>query len=204
LTGKGFEQVYNVSGGIKAWNSKTAYGSEEFGLELFSGQETPEENLIVAYSLEAGLHDFYVSMTPKVNNADAKNLFQKLSDIEVRHQDYIFDEYLNVVQDSLAREAFEKKIVIKFVEGGLSTEEYLKLFKPDLNSIIDITEMAMSIEAQALDLYLRASIKSTFQRSKSVLNRIAEEEKSHLAQLGKLIDRTALTSSLISKTAEAV
>lgn len=158
---------------------------------LFSGQETPEENLIVAYSLEAGLHDFYVSMMPKVNNADAKNLFQKLSDIEVRHQDYIFNEYLHVVQNSLTREEFAKKIAIKSIEGGLSTEEYLQLFKPNLDSIIDITEMAMSIEAQALDLYLRASIKSTFQSSKSVLNKIAEEEKSHLAQLGKLIDRTA-------------
>ena len=95
------------------------------------------------------------------------------------------------MKNSLTREEFAKKITIKSVEGGLSTEEYLQLFKPNLDSIIDITEMAMSIEAQALDLYLRASSKSTFQSSKPVLNRIAEEEKSHLAQLGKLIDRTA-------------
>ena len=55
LAGKGFEEVYNMSGGIKAWLSGKAVGREEVGLALFSGKESIEETLQVAYSLEAGL-----------------------------------------------------------------------------------------------------------------------------------------------------
>jgi rubrerythrin len=46
----------------------------------------------------------------------------------------------------------------------------------------------MSIEAQALDLYLRAADKSSDPQSKKVLIQIADEERTHLAQLGKLME----------------
>jgi hypothetical protein len=51
LAGMGFKEVINMAGGIKAWNSNKAIGSEDLGLDLFTGQETPQEALIVAYSL---------------------------------------------------------------------------------------------------------------------------------------------------------
>ena len=48
--------------------------------------------------------------------------------------------------------------------------------------------MAMSIEAQALDLYQRAGDRSSDLQSQNVLRQIADEERTHLAQLGKLIE----------------
>ena len=48
--------------------------------------------------------------------------------------------------------------------------------------------MAMSIEAQALDLHLRASDRSSDSQSQKVLKQIADEERTHLVQLGKLIE----------------
>jgi len=54
LAGKGFENIYNLSGGIKGWENETAFGGEEQGLELFTGNESPEKILAVAYSLEGG------------------------------------------------------------------------------------------------------------------------------------------------------
>ena len=41
LASKGFNEIYNLSGGIKAWDSKKAIGKEELGLSVFSGKETP-------------------------------------------------------------------------------------------------------------------------------------------------------------------
>ena len=75
LAGKGFDQVINMSGGIKAWNNPLAFGSEEQGLDLLTGNETVEEALIVAYSLEAGLRDFYLTMIDKVATDEVKSLF---------------------------------------------------------------------------------------------------------------------------------
>jgi len=183
LAGKGFDNVYNVTGGFKAWESEAAFGKEELGLELFTGDESPETTLVVAYSLEQGLLDFYLSMIPKV-----KNLFKKLSEIEVKHRDRIFHEYVKISGKSSSREAFEKNIVIKAVEGGLTTQEYMDLFQPDLESVEDIIGLAMSIEAQALDLYLRAADRSNNPESKKILIQIADEEQTHLTQLGKLME----------------
>lgn len=188
LAGKGFDKVYNVSGGFKAWKDKSAFGQEELGIELFTGDESPDQTLVVAYSLEAGLRDFYLSMIPDIKNIDAKDLFQKLSEIEVKHQDRIFNEYIAITGKSVSREEFEKSIVSEAIEGGLTTQEYVNIFQPDLESVKDIIELAMSIEAQALDLYLRAADKSSNPESKKTLNQIAGEERSHLAQLGKLME----------------
>ncbi len=190
LAGKGYENVYNLSGGFKAWNSLAAYGQEELGLEIFKWPDSPEKVLAVAYSLEAGLRDFYLSMIPKVHGKDAKNLFQKLSEIEIKHQDRIFEEYIRISAQSQTRDEFEKDIVVQAVEGGLTTEEYVSLFQPDWESLEDIIGLAMSIEAQALDLYQRAGDRSSDPKAKKALMQIADEEKAHLAQLGKLIERS--------------
>ena len=138
LAGKGFNKVYNLSGGIRAWNGQVAFGQEELGLALFTGNESPEETLVVAYSLEAGLHDFYLSMIPRVKNSDAKNLFEKLSEIEIRHQDTIFKKYLEITEKSVNRKEFEKTLIFEVVEGGLTSEEYANMFPPDWEPVSTI------------------------------------------------------------------
>ncbi len=188
LSGKGFDDVINVAGGIKAWDSHVAVGPEKMGLELLTGKESIEETLVAAYSLETGLRDFYLSMIGKVRHESIQNLFQKLSDIELVHQDRIFNEYLQVAGKQVSREAFENDLVVKAVEGGMTTDEYVHMFQPDWESAVDIISLAMSIEAQALDLYTRASERSENPRSKDALKQIAEEERAHLQQLGRLMD----------------
>jgi rubrerythrin len=188
LAGKGFKEIYNLSGGFRAWKAKAAFGPEDKGLELFSGKESLERTLVVAYSLEAGLREFYVSMAAKVNNPDAQDLFQKLSEIEIKHQERIFSEYAKMTESSETKADFEKNIVSQAVEGGLTTGEYINRFNPDWESAIDIVELAMSIEAQALDLYQRASESSSDPQAQKALVQIADEERAHLVQLGNLID----------------
>jgi len=188
LAGRGFSDVYNLAGGFKAWTGKAAFGKELEGLELFSGGESPEETLVVAYSLEEGLRDFYLSMIPEVANDDAKRLFEKLAAIELKHEERIFAEYVKVSGEKIDEETFANKVVVEAVEGGLTTEEHMKLFQPDLGSVEDIVELAMSIEAQALDLYERASDRSGDPETKKALKQIADEERAHLIELGRLID----------------
>ncbi len=188
LTGKGFEKVFNVSGGIKAWHSKTAIGTEGLGMELFDSNEEPLEVLKIAYSMEQGLREFYLTLGKKAKEEKVRALFSKLADIEIKHQISIYATYNHLNQNDVNKETFEKMVETKSLEGGLSTEEYLALFKPDLNSPTDVISLAMSIEAQALDLYQRVSVKITNKDSKDVIYKIANEEKAHLASLGKLMD----------------
>ena len=189
LAGKGFKDVINVAGGIKAWNSNKAVGTEDLGLDLFTGDETPEETLVVAYSLEEGLREFYVSMVAEVKNDETRQLFEKLSTIEVKHQERILDEYGRVSGTSIDRDEFEEKMVRPAMEGGLTTEEYLKLYEPDLEVVEEVISLAMAIEAQALDLYQRASERAATEESRGALMQIANEERTHLQQLGKLFEK---------------
>ena len=188
MAGQGFDQLYNLSGGIKAWNSNTAIGPEDLGLELFAGTEALEDVLVVAYSLEQGLHDFYLTMLDRTDNASVKAVFRKLSAIEIKHKERVFKEYLKVTGKSESVQEFEQRSVTEAVEGGLTTEEYLSLYQPDFNAVIDVVSLAMAIEAQALDLYHRAADNAGDESSGAALRQIAREESAHLSQLGKLME----------------
>ncbi len=180
--------MFNVSGGIKAWNAKTAVGPQDLGMNLFSGKEEPLDVLKVAYSLEQGLREFYVTMEEEAKHEKVKELFNKLSDIEVKHQMSIYLAYKDISTEDLSKDEFEQMVETKAMEGGLSAREYLDLFNPDLDSETEVISLAMSIEAQALDLYQRVSSKIENVKSKKMINQIANEEKAHLASLGKLLD----------------
>ena len=75
------------------------------------------------------------------------------------------------------------------MEGGLTTTEYLQLYDIDLESEIEVLGLALAIEAQALDLYLRAAERSDNVETKQVLLQIGDEERNHIARLSNYIDR---------------
>jgi rhodanese-related sulfurtransferase/rubrerythrin len=189
LAAKGFREVLNLSGGIKAWNSQKAVGPEDLGLRLFSGNESPEETLMTAYALEEGLREFYLSMAAQVKAENARRLFDQLSAIEVKHQDRIFNEYCRISGTAPTREEFVKSAAASGMEGGLTTDEYLRLYQPDVEVAEEVVSLAMAIEAQALDLYQRSADRAGSEKSRAVLLQIANEERAHLEQLGALFEK---------------
>jgi hypothetical protein len=73
--GKGFNDIINVAGGFNAWTSEKAFLGEEKGVALFDGVTSVENALAVAYSLEAGLKEFYEDMAAKVDSDRRDNCF---------------------------------------------------------------------------------------------------------------------------------
>ncbi len=189
LTSRGFPAVINLAGGFSAWGGNAAFLNEEKGIEFFSGDESPRHTLAAAFSLEAGLQDFYLSMVAKVADRQVKLLFQKLSQIEAKHQDRVVELYREITGEKTTREAFESGPVQKVLEGGMTTEEYANIFMPEWDTLEGVIELAMSIEAQAMDLYSRAADRTRNEKSKMALTKIADEERTHLVQLGKLMNQ---------------
>ena len=142
----------------------------------------------MAFGLETGLKDFYISQEDVSSNPDVKALFKKLGRIEVKHQERIVDEYCRLADKSVTRKELEIQTSGSEMEGGLTTEEYMNLFDPDLESAVDIISIAISIEAQALDLYMRAAASSSDDSGRRMLMKMADEEKKHMALLGDLLD----------------
>jgi rhodanese-related sulfurtransferase/rubrerythrin len=188
LAGKRFADVYNLAGGIKAWKSEKAVGPEDQGLDLFSGKESPQETLVVAFGLEEGLRAFYELMVQKVTNETARQLFVQLGRIEVKHQERIFSEYRQLSGTRLNQADFAQTILAPAMEGGLTTDDFLRRFQPNLENPIEIISLAMAIEAQALDLYQRAADRPVPEATRKVLMQIATEEHAHLEQLGMLFN----------------
>jgi len=191
LAGKGFSEVFNLKGGIKAWEGLTAFGPAEMGMVLLKGDETSQEIIVLAYGMEDGLAGFYGSLSEKMDDSEIVGLLHKLSKIEENHKKRLFDLYVTLESNVSDRETFENDIVTDVMEGGFSTEEFLEKNSDSMKTVPDVLSMAMMLETQAMDLYMRYSEKAEMDKSKSVLYDIAEEEKAHLKSLGRLMDQKA-------------
>ncbi len=135
--------------------------------------------------MEQGLRVFYLLILKKVSDPEAKRIFTLLADVELKHQNEIFLHYQQISNPQITLSDFEDTMVIKASEGGLTTEQYIAMFGSALNSVEEIITVAISIEAQALDLYQRAAEHSSG-KSKEFLLKIANEEQSHLNTLANL------------------
>ena len=190
LSGQGFSEVYNLKGGIKEWQGLKAAGPIEMGMTLLRGDETPEEIIVFAYGMEASLRDFYQVMTHHTSDKKVADIFTRLADIEEIHKNKLFQLYGHLNSSIFDMTTFEEKTVNKVMEGGGSVEEFIDQNRDMIKTIPNVLELAMSIETQSLDLYLRYSERSSDLETKKVLFEIAEEEKSHLATLGRLMDES--------------
>lgn len=187
LSGKGFTRVYNLSGGIEAWEGRRAYGDPLQGLELFPAAQPLADALVVAYGMEEALRVFYLERSAAAVDGPVRELFERLARIEEAHRESIYRRYVEATGQAVEREHFLARVIEPRLEGGMTVEDYQALFGPDWTSQDDVLILAMTIEAQALDLYLRAARQAAEESARRALMQIAQEEKSHLEQLGALI-----------------
>lgn len=186
LTGSGFENVINVNGGIKAWQGQKATGPVELNMDIIRGDETPEEILMLGIWFEKGLQKFYIRAGDRTQDAETKALLANLSGIEAHHIKTIFDLLKTIDPNQSDLSALEAGIQPKMIEGGYDINLFMKENASYLDTSQDVLDLAMMLETQGLDLYLRFADKSGHSETKAMLYKIADEEKSHLASLGRL------------------
>ncbi|MFW6099275.1 MAG: ferritin family protein [Thermodesulfobacteriota bacterium] len=191
LAGKGFREVYNLKGGIRAWDGLTAKGPSEMGMSFLTGEETAQEIVIIAYGMEEGLGAFYRKMAEMAEHAEAVRLFEQLAEYEDHHKNRLSDLYSHLEPGVKGKEAFDHQVV-HMMEGGFSSQEFLEQNKDAMADLSGILNMAMMLEAQAMDLYHRYAQKVTEEKAQTILYDIAEEEKMHLNKLGELLQNTLL------------
>ncbi|MBW2011586.1 MAG: sulfurtransferase [Deltaproteobacteria bacterium] len=191
MAGSGFKEVYNLKGGIKAWQGGTAVGPAEMGMSFLRGDETSEEIILLAYGMEEGLRDFYETLAEEIDDSEVVGVLTKLAKVETKHKQNLFDLYLTLDPSVADRETFESDILSKAMEGGFTTDEFLEENRDSMQTVPDVLNIAMMLETQALDLYMRYAQKAENEKSKSILLGIAEEEKGHLAGLGQLMEERA-------------
>jgi len=160
-------------------------------MSLLTGDENPEEMLILAYGLEEGLKGFYESQVNKKDDGELNKLLSNLAKIEEAHKNKVFSMYLKLTKSDMGKDAFESKTVSDMMEGGFTKESFYEQNQEALQTVEGVLDLAMMLETQALDLYLRFSQKIEDKEGQRVLNEIADDEKAHLEALGRLMEGKA-------------
>lgn len=188
LSGWGFKEVFNLAGGIKAFSGPKATGPRELNLDLVKGDEAPAAIIVLAYGMEKALQLFYETLKEQSPDQELQELFGKLAQVEVRHEQRLFEVYGRVASGGQDLATFESAIVPQTLEGGFNADEFLAANKSHLQTVVQVLDLAMMLETQALDLYLRFAERSDQPQTKEVLYALAGEEKAHLASLGRLME----------------
>ena len=171
-----------------AWQGLTAFGPAEIGMVYLRGDETPADIVLLAYAMEEGLGQLYLRLTEMTNDTEVRGLLSKLAGIEKKHKERLYEVYLTLDPSVEGQDGFEDRLTPGVMEGGFTIEEYLEENRPALQTTENVLNMAMMLETQALDLYLRYSRKVPDAKGEKVLHDLAEEEKAHLAALGHLVE----------------
>ncbi len=186
LAGQGFEKVYNVKGGMMAWEGPVAEGPVELNMDLIKGDVTPSEIIRIAYGMEMSLGGFYGTMSQRVDQPEVVALLNNLASIEEKHKQYLLELHQAVDLGDVDKATFEADVTAGIMEGGFDSDEFIRNNEQFMQTVPGLLDISMMLETQALDLYLRFAQKTEGDRTREILFKIGDEEKAHLAALGRL------------------
>ena len=105
------------------------------------------------------------------------------------HKDRLFGLYTDMEGGATDREGFEAGAVSDAMEGGFTTESFIQKNRESMQTPSEVLDMAMMLETQGMDLYLRYAEKSRDPKAREIFLGLGEEEKAHLGFLGALMDQ---------------
>ena len=156
---------------------------------LISGAEGPSQIIMIAYGLEQGLRELYLNIKTVASDKDLSATLNLLAGVEAKHQERLFNLYQGLESGPVDKASFEAKVNSELMEGGFSTKEFMEQNESVLQTATGVLNVAMTLEAQAMDLYMRYAQRFSDAKVKEILHELADEEKIHLKRLGALMDQ---------------
>jgi rubrerythrin len=192
LLGTGLKNVYSMKGGIRAWKGMVAYGLPEAGMAYFSPAANGEEIVGLAWALEEGSKLFYQGVSEYfTDDPEAQKMFGWLVSAEKSHEKHLMETYeeLTGKQPDFAklRARFSDSLSGTVMEGGIPVKDGLEWVKG--KGVSDSLELAMAMEVNAYDLYIKMSRAIDDKQAQQIFKKLSEEEQVHLENLAGLLDR---------------
>ncbi len=191
LLSEGFSEVYSLDGGITAWNGHVATGDYTEGLILLKGRETAEELMSLALALEEGSRMFYTGIAGLTSDVEAKGIFTAIAEAEAKHKANILQAYTLVTGKDVSEDILSGEPLKGVMEGGVRVEDAIGYINKQGKALLEMLEIAMQVETNSLDLYIRMSREIGDVNAKNIFGSLIEEEKLHLSRLGKLLGEKA-------------
>jgi len=178
LSGLGIETIYNMKGGILAYNGAQVEGNIDAGLEFFLGRDF-ESAYELVFTMEAGLKNFYLTLADQAVNKPERELLDKLARFE--------DSHMKKLAARFGTASFDPESTI--TEGGVDIESMIEYFGDQLLSREQILQLAMKLEAQAYDLYTRLEHQESDESLTTFYQSMADEERQHMAIIAQQMDK---------------
>ncbi|MEW5743932.1 MAG: ferritin family protein [Nitrospirota bacterium] len=186
-----------MEGGIRAWEGLTAAGAPDSGMAYFGGATRPDELIALAWVLEEGSRKFYSEVSVLLGDHEARQLFTDLAAAEEHHKEALSRLYRErsgrapgpgFPGELLPAGASTPETSINdLMEGGMRISDALSWAKgSDAGGIL---ELAISLETNSYDLYLKMGREAADEESKKVFTALYTEEKGHLSRLAGLLDK---------------
>jgi len=156
---------------------------------MITGKEGLIEDMIEAFRMEKGTHEFYLKASDAAHEEPAKKAFRELAAWEEEHMGYLQFLYQAITEDRelLSFEDFKERARPEAVEGGIpmkkmeeKLEEYN--FTDELGAIISALEM----EAKSYSYYRRLSEKAEDPAAKVFLKEMMGLEAKHIEYIKQL------------------
>jgi len=177
-----------MEGGIDAWNGLVAGGAYGAGLAYFSRASRPEELISLSFALEEGNRLFYERISQELKGEEAASIFLSMSQAEERHKETLRELHARVSGKGGTPVNQEGMEAGEFLEGGAALGETLAWAKG--KTLEEILELAIAMEASALDRYVQMGRAVADERSREVFQSLSREEQKHLERMTSLLDRS--------------
>jgi rubrerythrin len=192
LRGTGLENVYTMEGGLRAWQGLVAHGPPEAGMAFFSPAADAEEIVGLAWALEEGSKFFYQGVAEHfTQDKETRQMFNWLVSAEINHEKHLLETYETLTGTKpdfeRLRTKFSGSLNGSVMEGGVPVKEALEWAKA--KGVSESLELAMAMEVNALDLYIKMSRAIEDEKARQIFEKLSEEEQVHLEKLADLLDK---------------
>jgi rhodanese-related sulfurtransferase/rubrerythrin len=190
--------VYNLVGGLRAWQGRAIDGLPPLRAFDTSGDESAL--LVRAIDLEKGAHRMYEALAAEFEGTEVAPVLEELLSAEVVHGQVLHRALCEISRDPV--EDFDEmfaRLPGKLLESGESLAAVTERARAQGHAgRIALLELALELECRAHDLYKTLANQTASAGTRDVLAELAQHEKRHaeglLSKLGAFAARSARTA----------
>jgi len=191
LNGAGIEDVYNMEGGMLAYNGLVAAGPPEAGIFCFPENMAPEQLIAMAWYIEDGSLQFFNTVMENFQKEEIETVFSSLIDHKTAHKRTLSRLYEKISGKKTVGD-FPVVVLEKpphnVMAGCVSVPEAVNWSKD--KQAHEILDLLMALEANTFDLYLKLGRQVASDNARSVFLELSEEQIRHLEQLASILEKT--------------
>ncbi|MDH5509085.1 MAG: rhodanese-like domain-containing protein [Nitrospinota bacterium] len=185
LLSSGFKEVYNVDGGMFAWDGLVATGGLGAGMVFLSPGAPFDEVVAASWAMEEGSAAFYRFILDDLDPGDARALLEELAGSEKGHMDSIREIYKSLVGQDIAGATSRYRGEGCCLEGGVKLSDAKEWARSA--TMDDILEFSMGVEANSYDLYTKLAREAREDKTAGFFRALAAEEWKHLLKMSELL-----------------